>query len=350
MNFLVFLSTYILPFFIFYVVAYGLWKGQNVYESFAEGAKGGFQTAFGILPTLVGLLVAVGVLRASGFLDLLAGIFKLFLKNSGFPSELLPLVLVRLFSNSAATGLALDLFKSWGPDSEQGLLASLFLSSTETVFYTMSIYFMSVKIKKTRYTLQGALLATLAGIVASVFSGERDEIGSGKKYFHLLSTEGKLTLVYNDKKKAIVFFSFVLSFASRNPVCRIFSRSHMLVVAEDFDEIAGIGKTAAVSDLCDGFIRVGKLFTGYFDPVIVQVIHGSAVGKFFKIAAEIAGIQIRAPCKGSKLQIFAIVIFNHGKDRFQAGKNAGIPGKGHFPDNRAGRKEFRIADRYSHKG
>ena len=84
-------------------------------------------------------------------------------------SELLPLVLVRLFSNSAATGLALDLFKSWGPDSEQGLLASLFLSSTETVFYTMSIYFMSVKIKKTRYTLQGALLATLAGIVASVF-------------------------------------------------------------------------------------------------------------------------------------------------------------------------------------
>ena len=104
----------------------------------------------------------------------------------------------------------------------------------------------------------------------------------------------------------------------------------MLVVAEDFDEIAGIGKTAAVSDLCDGFIRVGKLFTGYFDPVIVQVIHGSTVGKFFKIAAEIAGIQIRAPCKGSKLQIFAIVIFNHGKDRFQAGKTPGFPGKGIF--------------------
>lgn len=168
MNFLVFLSTYILPFFIFYVVAYGLLKGRNVYQAFVEGAKGGFHTALGILPTLVGLLVAVGVLRASGFLDLVSGLLKNLLKGTGFPAELLPLVIVRLFSNSAATGLALDLFKAHGPDSVQGLLASLFLSSTETVFYTMSIYFMSVKIKKTRYTLPGALLATLAGIVASV--------------------------------------------------------------------------------------------------------------------------------------------------------------------------------------
>ena len=168
MNFLVFLSTYILPFFIFYVVAYGLWKGRNVYQAFVEGAKGGFHTALGILPTLVGLLAAVGVLRASGFLDLISGLLKTLLKGTGFPAELLPLVIVRLFSNSAATGLALDLFKAHGPDSHQGLLASLFLSSTETVFYTMSIYFMSVKIKKTRYTLPGALLATLAGIVASV--------------------------------------------------------------------------------------------------------------------------------------------------------------------------------------
>ena len=169
MNFLVFLSTYILPFFIFYVVAYGLWKGRNVYQVFAEGAKGGFSTAIGILPTLVGLLAAVGVLRASGFLDFLSGLLKGLLKGIGFPVELLPLAVVRLFSNSAATGLALDLFKTYGSDSQQGLLASLFLSSTETVFYTMSIYFMSIKIKRTRHTLPGALLATLAGMAASMF-------------------------------------------------------------------------------------------------------------------------------------------------------------------------------------
>ena len=90
MNFLVFLSTYILPFFIFYVVAYGLLKGRNVYQAFVEGAKGGFHTALGILPTLVGLLAAVGVLRASGFLDLVSGLLKNLLKGTGFPAEILP--------------------------------------------------------------------------------------------------------------------------------------------------------------------------------------------------------------------------------------------------------------------
>ena len=89
MNFLVFLSTYILPFFIFYVVAYGLLKGRNVYQAFVEGAKGGFHTALGILPTLVGLLAAVGVLRASGFLDLVSGLLKNLLKGTGFPAEIL---------------------------------------------------------------------------------------------------------------------------------------------------------------------------------------------------------------------------------------------------------------------
>ncbi len=167
MNFLVFLSTYILPFFIFYVVAYGLLKGRNVYQAFVEGAKGGFHrarhSAHAGRPSGGG-----GSLRASGFLDPVSGLLKNLLKGTGFPAEILPLVIVRLFSNSAATGLALDLFKAHGPDSHQGLLASLFLSSTETVFYTMSIYFMSVKIKKTRYTLPGALLATLAGIAVSV--------------------------------------------------------------------------------------------------------------------------------------------------------------------------------------
>lgn len=168
MKFLVFLSTYIIPFVIFYVVGYGLLRKRNVYQKFVEGAMEGIRTVVKILPTLVGLMAAVGVLRASGFLDMLAGILKGVLSGAGFPSELLPLVLVRMFSNSAATGLALDIFKSYGPDSYQGILASLFLSSTETIFYTLSVYFMAVKVKKTRYTLPGAFLAMLAGIAASV--------------------------------------------------------------------------------------------------------------------------------------------------------------------------------------
>lgn len=168
MGFLVFLSTYMIPFVIFYVVGYGLLRKRNVYQVFVDGAVEGFQTVIRIMPTLIGLMVAVGVLRASGFLDMLAGILNRGLSGIGFPSEILPLVLVRMFSNSAATGLALDLFKSYGPDSYLGLLASLFLSSTETIFYTMSVYFMSAKVRKTRYTLPGALLAMIAGIAASV--------------------------------------------------------------------------------------------------------------------------------------------------------------------------------------
>ena len=173
MNFLIFLSTYILPFFIFYVIAYGLWKGRNVYQVFAEGAKGGFSTAIGILPTLVGLLAAVGVLRASGFLDFFGELLGTWLGRFGFPAELVPLVLIRMFSSSAATGLCLDIFKEFGPDSCLGMITSIMMGCTETIFYTMSVYFMTARVKKTRYTLAGSLLATLAGIAVSVLLGRR---------------------------------------------------------------------------------------------------------------------------------------------------------------------------------
>ena len=86
----------------------------------------------------------------------------------GFPGELVPLSVVKMFSSSAATGLLLDIYKKFGTDSETGLIASLLLSSTETIFYTMSVYFIAAKVTKTRYTLSGALLATLGGTIASV--------------------------------------------------------------------------------------------------------------------------------------------------------------------------------------
>lgn len=126
-------------------------------------------TVVQILPTLIGLMVAVGVLRSSGFLDLLGKIFVPIAKITGFPSELVPLTIVRLFSSSAATGLALDVFKEFGTDSYIGTLASIMMSCTETVFYTMSVYFMAAHVKKTRWTLPIALLSTLSGIIASVF-------------------------------------------------------------------------------------------------------------------------------------------------------------------------------------
>ena len=134
-----------------------------------RGAKSGFFTVIKIMPTLIGLMVAVGVLRASGFLDFLSEMIGKVTAYVGFPSQLVPLAIVRMFSSSAATGLVLDVFKEYGTDSRIGLIASIMMSCTETIFYTMSVYFMAAKVRKTRYTLAGALAATLAGIMASVW-------------------------------------------------------------------------------------------------------------------------------------------------------------------------------------
>ena len=171
MSFLLHISNLIVPMMILGIVTYGISKKVNVYDVFIKGTRKGFGTVIKIMPTLVGLMVAVGILRASGFLEFLARIMGDFFSLLGFPAELVPLAIVRMFSSSAAVGLAVDIFKEYGPDSSIGTIASIMMSCTETIFYTMSVYFMTAKIKKTRYTLPGALVATLAGILASVWLG-----------------------------------------------------------------------------------------------------------------------------------------------------------------------------------
>lgn len=161
-------SDLIIPLLIFYIVGMGLLMKRNVYGDFIRGAKDGLKSIVSILPTLTGLMVSVGVLRSSGALDKLGEILGRVMEPVGFPPELVPLGVVRLFSNSAATGLLLDLYKEYGTDSVIGIAASLMASSTETVFYTMSVYFLAAKVTKTRYTLAGALTATVAGIAASM--------------------------------------------------------------------------------------------------------------------------------------------------------------------------------------
>ena len=165
MQFFLYITDFIVPFII---VTYGILMRTNVYDNFIKGAKSGFFTVIKIMPTLIGLMVAVGILRASGFLDFLSSLIGHFTAYIGFPGELVPLTIVKMFSSSAATGLLLDIFKEYGTDSRLGLIASISMACTETIFYTMSVYFMTAKIKKTRYTLTGALLATLAGLAASV--------------------------------------------------------------------------------------------------------------------------------------------------------------------------------------
>ena len=128
MGFLLYLSNYVIPFTMFYIIGFAILMKRPVYDDFVEGAKSGMKTVAGILPTLVGLMVGVGVLRSSGFLDFLAGLLGPVTQKLGFPSQLLPVALVKLFSSSAATGLALDIFKEYGPDSKMGMMTSLMLS------------------------------------------------------------------------------------------------------------------------------------------------------------------------------------------------------------------------------
>lgn len=166
---IIWLSRYMVPFVICYMIGFGLLARRPVFDDFTDGAKNGMKTVAGILPTLIGLMTAVGVLRASGLLDALAGWLAYPARLLHIPQELIPLTLVRLVSNSAATGLVLDIFETYGPDSVIGMAASVLMSCTETLFYCISIYFGSVKVTKTRFALPGALAATIAGVGISIF-------------------------------------------------------------------------------------------------------------------------------------------------------------------------------------
>lgn len=167
MKFLIYLSDYIIPFIFFYIVGMGLFSKQQVFDDFISGAKEGFKVVLDIMPTLIGLMVAIGILRASGLLQIISGQLQPFTDKLHFPSEAVPLVIIKMFSSSAATSLLLDIFKEHGPDSFLGRLTSIILSSTETIFYTLAVYFMAAGVKKIRYTLIGCLLTTLTGVIVS---------------------------------------------------------------------------------------------------------------------------------------------------------------------------------------
>lgn len=169
MDFFVYLSYYMIPLLIFYIVGFGMLQKVDVYQEFVKGAKEGMNTVVELLPTLIGLLMGVGILRTSGALDYLALWLTPIAKLLHFDAELLPVSFIKLFSSSAATGLVLDIFKTHGPDSHLGKTVSVLCSSTETVFYTMSVYLIAAKVKKSRWTLAGGLFSTLVGIVASIW-------------------------------------------------------------------------------------------------------------------------------------------------------------------------------------
>jgi len=161
-------SIWAIPLFLAAIPVYGAIKGVKVYESFVEGAKGGFQMAIRIIPYLVAILVAVGMLRGAGAIDMLAQWSGPLLHRMGFPVEILPLAIMRPLSGSGSMGIVTELIKAHGPDSFIGRLAASAYGSTETTFYVLAVYFGAVGIKKTRHAVISGLTADIVSLVAAI--------------------------------------------------------------------------------------------------------------------------------------------------------------------------------------
>lgn len=162
--------TMIVPLAISGVALYGILRRVDVYAALVQGAGDGLGTVIRILPPLVGLMTAVYMLRASGALELAARALAPAMERLGLPPELLPLMLVRPISGSAALGVGAELISTYGPDSTLGRTAAVMLGSTETTFYTIAVYFGAVGITRTRYAVPAALCADLTGFLAAAWA------------------------------------------------------------------------------------------------------------------------------------------------------------------------------------
>ena len=163
-----YISSAAIPTVILIILLYGVAEKNKVYDTFLEGAKDGIEIVISIFPTLIGLFVAIGALRSSGILDFIISIVSPILNKINFPTEIIPLALIRPISGSSAIAVATDIMKNYGVDSKFGLMSAVIMGSTETTFYTIAVYSASVGIKKTRFVLFASLVADFVGIFVSV--------------------------------------------------------------------------------------------------------------------------------------------------------------------------------------
>jgi spore maturation protein B len=163
------ISVWAIPLFLLVIPVYGMLRKVKVYECFVEGAKEGFQIGVRIIPYLVAILVAVGMLRGAGAIDILAHWLDPVLRWVGLPAEILPLAIMRPLSGSGSLGIVTELVKAHGPDSFIARLAATAYASTETTFYVLAVYFGAVGIKKARHAVVAGLLADIVSLVAAVF-------------------------------------------------------------------------------------------------------------------------------------------------------------------------------------
>ena len=161
-------SKIVLPIFIIVIIFYGVKKKINVYDTFLEGAKEGLMTTFSIFPAIIAMIFAINIFLDSNVLGFIMKLFMPLLGNINMPLEIIPMALLRPVSGTASLAIMNDIFKSFGPDSFIGRLASVLQGCTDTTIYVIALYFGTVKITKIRHALWGGLFADLIGIIAAV--------------------------------------------------------------------------------------------------------------------------------------------------------------------------------------
>lgn len=164
------LGVYAVPVTILLIVVFGLIRRVPLFDTFIAGAKEGFSSAIAILPSLVGLIMAVSMLNASGALDMLSSFLAPVARLLGLPSQVMPLMLIKPVSGSGATAILTQIFQNNGTESFVGRVASVMSGSTETTFYAIAVYYGAVSIKKTRHTIPAALTADLTACIISALA------------------------------------------------------------------------------------------------------------------------------------------------------------------------------------
>lgn len=164
-----YLSRSIIPIIFLLIITYGMFKGRKVYEWFIEGAKEGLKVTLRIFPYLLAMIIAVQIFKEAKLMDLLNNLIAPAANVIGLPKDLIPLIIIKPLSGSGAIGVFTDLIKSVGADTRTGLIASVVMGSTETIFYTITVYFGAIKVKKIRHTLWAAVFADMTAIIMAIF-------------------------------------------------------------------------------------------------------------------------------------------------------------------------------------
>ena len=164
------ITSYIIPVFIGIIILYGLLHKVNVFDEFIEGAKENLGVGIGILPSLIAMITAIGMFKASGGMEIIAQLLKPLTGFLGFPGECLPLAIMRPVSGSGALAVYESILENVHPDSFAGRVASVILGSTETTFYTLAVYFGATNVKDTRHSLVSSLTADFTGFVFSALT------------------------------------------------------------------------------------------------------------------------------------------------------------------------------------